>query len=103
MSLKNKSGWFLLGVLVTVLLVGGLTACYQGRRVSRWTGQAVHVELPDDLAEYEDIINISFHKNQDGETIKDITYLSTDGTVHSQEFNDWGILQGEIIWEIKGE
>lgn len=94
---------FLLGVLVSALLFGGVAACYQGRDISRLTGRATRITLPRDLASYDDIITISFHKNSSGETIKDITYISTDGTVHSKEFNDWGVFQGEIVWELAGE
>jgi hypothetical protein len=56
-------GWqyFMLGVLVTLALVGGLTACYQGRTISRWTGQAVHIKLPEEVSSYEQIVSISFH------------------------------------------
>lgn len=95
--------WFVLGLLTALLLVGGITACYQGRDISRVTGRAVHVDLPADLTGYDKIVSISFHKNSDGETLKDITYLSTDGKLHSKEYNDWGIFQGEIIWELAGE
>lgn len=94
--------WFVLGVLTTLLLIGGISACYQGRDIARITGRAVHVELPSDLTGYDQIVSISFHKNSDGETLKDITYLSTDGKLHSKEYNDWGIFQGEIIWELAG-
>ncbi len=93
--------YFLLGVLVTLLLVGSLTACYQGRKISRWTGQAVHINLPEDVRSYDQIVSISFHKNADGETFKDVTFIGTDGKLHSQEFNDWGILQGKIVWELQ--
>ena len=98
-------GWqgFLLGVLVTLLLFGGISACYQGRKISRITGGVVRVDLPKDLDSYNDILSISFHKNSDGETIKDVTYFSTDGKLHSKEYNDWGIFQGEIVWELAGE
>lgn len=95
--------WFLLGLLTALLLAGGITACYQGRDISRITGRAVHVALPSDLVSYDKIVSISFHKNNDGETIKDITYLSTDGKLHSKEYNDWGVFQGEIIWDLAGE
>lgn len=96
-------GWqyFVLGVLVTLTLVGGLTACYQGRKISRWTGQAVHIELPEDVSSYEQVISISFHKDENGGTIKDVTYMGADGKLHSHEFNDWGVLQGKIVWELQ--
>lgn len=95
--------WFLLGLLSALLLVGGITACYQGRDISRITGRAVNITLPNDLVSYDKIVSISFHKNNDGETIKDITYFSTDGKLHSKEYNDWGVFQGEIIWNLAGE
>lgn len=92
--------WFLSGMLVSLLLFGGITACYQGRDFSRWTGVAQKVDLPDDLRSYDDIITVSFHKNGSGETLKDITYISTDGKLRSREYKDWGLLEGEIIWEL---
>lgn len=92
--------WFLSGMLVSLLLFGGITACYQGRDFSRWTGIAQKVELPDDLRSYDDIVNISFHKNGSGETIKDITYIGADGKLRSREYKDWGLLEGEIMWEL---
>ena len=93
--------WFFLGIIVTFMIFGGISSCYQGRDISRYTGRAVRIDLPDDLRSYEDIVSISFHKNADGETVKDVTYIATDGLLHSKEFNDWGILQGEIIWELQ--
>lgn len=95
--------WFIMGILVATLLFGGISACYQGRDISRVTGRAVRIDLPQDLVSYDDIVSISFHKNADGETLKDITYFSTDGKLYSKEFNDWGIFQGEIVWELAGE
>ena len=100
-SLKGWQ-WFLMGILVALIVLGGLTGCYQGRQISRLTGQAAHIDLPRDLASYDKIISISFHKTDKGETIKDVTYLGADGKVHSQEYNDWGIFQGEIIWDLQG-
>jgi hypothetical protein len=94
--------WFLLGVVLTLALVSGISACYQGRKLSRLTGLSVHIKLPDDLASYDQIISISFHKNEDGETIKDVTYHGADGKVHTHEYNDWGIFQGSITWELQG-
>jgi hypothetical protein len=67
------------------------------------TGRPTSIKLPEDLASYEKIVTISFHKNDQGETIKDLTYIATDGRLHSREYNDWGIFQGEIIWELHSE
>lgn len=93
--------WFLLGILFTVIMGGGISACYQGRDIARFTGRPVHIELPEDIRSYDDIVSISFHKNSSGETLKDITYIGTDGLLHSKEYKDWGIFQGEIIWDLQ--
>jgi len=55
--------WFLLGILFTVIMGGGISACYQGRDIARFTGRPVHIELPEDIRSYDDIVSISFHKN----------------------------------------
>ena len=100
-SMKNWQ-YFLLGILVTLMLVGGISSCYQGRRISRITGRPTSINLPADVASYDDIVSVSFHKNSDGETIKDVTYISSeDGKLHSHEYNDWGIFQGEIVWNLR--
>ena len=98
----SPKGWhyFLLGVVLTLLALGGVSACYQGRDIARVTGRPVHIDLPSDVTSYEQIITISFHKNSDGETLKDVTYMGADGKMHSKEYNDWGIFQGEIIWDL---
>ena len=93
--------WFLLGVIFTVIMGGGISACYQGRDIARFTGRPVRIELPEDIASYDDIIGISFHKNGNGETLKDVTYIGVDGLLHSKEYKDWGVFQGEIIWDLQ--
>ena len=95
--------WFFLGIVITIALFGGVTACYQGRKLSRITGIPVHIDLPKDLASYDKVVGISFHKDANGETFKDVTYIGKDGKLHSHEFNDWGIFQGEIIWDLQGQ
>lgn len=92
--------WFIAGIAVSFMLFGGVSACYQGRDISRWTGRAQVVELPDDLRSYDDIVSVSFHKNGNGETLKDITYIGDDNKLHSREYKDWGLLEGEIRWEL---
>ena len=93
--------WFILGIFVSLMLFGGVTACYQGRKIARLTGRPVNIELPADVTSYDQIVSISFHKNTNGETIKDVTYKGTDGKLHSHEYNDWGVFQGEIVWELR--
>lgn len=82
--------------------MGGLTGCCQGCKILRLTRQAVHIDLPKDPAGHDKIISISFHKTDDGGTIKAVTCLGADGKVHSLEYNDGGIVQGPIIWELQG-
>ncbi|MEM7030031.1 MAG: hypothetical protein AAF629_10740 [Chloroflexota bacterium] len=94
---------FIVGILFTLVILGGVSGCYQGRKISRITGGAVNIDLPEDVTSYEQIVSISFHKNSDGETIKDVTYMGSDGKLHSKEYNDWGVFQGEIIWNLQNE
>ena len=72
----SPKGWhyFLLGVVLTLLAIGGVSACYQGRDIARVTGRPVRIDLPSDVTSYEQIVTISFHKNDKGETLKDVTY-----------------------------
>ena len=98
-TLKAWHG-FVLGVVLTLVLLVGLSACYQGRKISRITWRPVSITLPADVTSYSQVVSISFHKTPDGETIKDVTYMGRDEKLHSHEYNDWGIFQGEIIWEL---
>ncbi len=98
-SLKGWQ-WFLAGVLMTTMLFGGVSACYQGRDLSRWTGRPVNIELPPDITNPRNVISISFHKDNEGATVKDVTYIGQDGNLHSKEYRDWNLLEGEIIWEV---
>ena len=50
--------WFFLGIVVTFMLFGGISSCYQGRDISRFTGRAVRIDLPEDLRSYDDILSI---------------------------------------------
>lgn len=90
----------LLGGLITLVLVGGAIflyfSFYQGRDISRVTGVPVKVSLPDCVKSHEQVLSISFH-DKSSETIKDVTYVC-DGRLFSQEYNDYGILQGSIEW-----
>lgn len=101
----SPKGWhyFLLGVVLALLAMGGVSACYQGRDIARVTGRPVYIDLPSDVTSYDQIVTISFHKNDKGETLKDVTYIGGDGKIHSKEYNDWGIFQGEIIWELDAQ
>jgi hypothetical protein len=90
--------------LATILVVGGLVfayfSVYQGRDISRITGQAVRISLPACITSYDQIVSISFHSRSNGETIKDVTYRC-DGKLFSQEYNDFGVFQGSIEWTLQ--
>lgn len=94
----------ILGVVVPiVMLIGGIWiyfSLYQGREISRFTGVPVKVEMPDCITNYDQIVSISFHKETSGETIKDLTYIC-DGRLFSQEYNDFGLLQGSVEWTLR--
>lgn len=106
---RQRSWWAqpscLLTALVLVLLVGGgifaYVSFYQGRDISRITGIATRIALPACVTSYDQVVSISFHSRGTGETIKDVTYIC-DGRMYSQEYNDFGILQGSIEWTIQG-
>ena len=46
------------------------------------------------------MISVSFHKEPNGDTVKDMTYETLDGQIRSMEYTDkpWH-LEGTIIWE----
>ncbi len=99
----RRPGCILAVAVPLVLLVGGIWiyfSLYQGREISRYTGVPVKVEMPECITSRDQIISISFHKETSGETIKDLTYVC-DGRIFSQEYNDFGILQGSVEWIFK--
>jgi hypothetical protein len=106
----NKRPWWqnwgcLLSGIVALLLVGGAIwiylSLYQGRDIARVTGIPVKIGLPDCVQSYEQVVSISFHSISSGETVKDVTYIC-NGLMYSQEYNDFGILQGSIEWTLRG-
>ena len=62
----------------------------QSRAVSRWTGKALELQLPDDFEK-----PISFSSGRKGE--KDLFYWSTDGQMKVKTYTDWGLLESEIV------
>ena len=108
---RSGTGWWrqpgcILAIVVVLLMAGAAGwiyfGLYQGRDISRITGVPVKIPLPDCVRSSEQIISISFHSTQSGETTKDVTYIC-DGKIFSHEYNDFGILQGTIEWTVKGQ
>jgi hypothetical protein len=90
--------------VAVLLLVGGVWLylnVYQGRDISRITGQAVKIALPACVTSFDQVVSISFHTARTGETIKDVTYIC-NGQLFSEEYNDFGILTGSIEWTLRG-
>jgi hypothetical protein len=97
---QRRPGCILSIVVVVVLVVGGIwlfLSIYQGRDISRITGVPVRIALPDCVTSADQVISVSFHSKETGETIKDVTYVC-DGQLFSHEYNDFGILQGSVEW-----
>jgi len=75
-------------VLATTFL---LSSGCQSRAISRFTGAALKLELPDDFDK-----PISFASGRKGE--KDLFYWSTDGQMKVKTYTDWGLLESHIVF-----
>ena len=73
-----------------VILVLVFSTC-QSRAISRWTGAALQLELPDDFDR-----SISFASGRKGE--KDLFYWSKDGHMIVKTYTDWGLLESHIVF-----
>ena len=78
----------LFGILIAGLLL--INSC-QSRAVSRFTGSALKLELPDDFDK-----PISFASGRKGE--KDLFYWSKNGEMKVKTYTDWGVLESEIVF-----
>ena len=77
-------------LLILATLVLTLNSC-QSRVVSRWTGSALKLQLPDDFDK-----PISFSSGRKNE--KDLFYFTTDGQMKVKTYTDWGLLESEIVF-----
>ncbi|MEM7183279.1 MAG: hypothetical protein AAF518_20370 [Spirochaetota bacterium] len=96
-NFKNKD--FLLGFMTCLCLILVLNTFNCGRSLSRVGLGDQTLDLPKD---FEEMISVSFHKDRNGDTVKDMTYKATDGNYRSVEYKDklWK-LGGSIRWEKK--
>ena len=79
-------------ILLILVLTFLLSCGCQSRAISRFTGAALQLELPDDFDK-----PISFASGRKGE--KDLFYWSTDdGQMKVKTYTDWGVLESEIIF-----
>ena len=82
-----KKNIHILIILISILL---FSSC-QSRAISRITGSALELELPEDFDR-----PISFASGRKGE--KDLFYWSTDGQMVVKTYTDWGLLESHIVF-----
>ena len=78
---------------ILLLLVITFISSYecQSRAISRFTGAALKLELPDDFEK-----PISFASGRKGE--KDLFYWSINGQMKVKTYTDWGVLESDIVF-----
>ena len=76
---------------LTILLCVVIFSACQSRVISRWSGAALQLELPDDFDR-----PISFASGRKGE--KDLFYWSKDGRMIVKTYTDWGLLESHIVF-----
>jgi hypothetical protein len=88
---------FLLGFMscLVFVLLSSISNC--GRTLSRLGFGDEVLKLPKD---FKSMVSVSLHKESNGDTVKDLTYETTDGNYKSVEYRDkvWH-LEGSIRWE----
>jgi hypothetical protein len=78
---------FSISIMICIVI---FSSC-QSRAISRWTGNALQLELPDDFDR-----PISFASGRKGE--KDLFYWSKDGKMIVKTYTDWGLLESHIVF-----
>ena len=78
-------------IITTLLILIIIFSSCQSRAISRWTGNALQLELPDDFDR-----PISFASGRKNE--KDLFFWSKDGEMKVKTYTDWGLLESEIIF-----
>jgi hypothetical protein len=88
---------YILGFLSCLSLILLLNTMNCGRTLSRFGFGDQKMNLPKD---FKTMISVSFHKEANGDTVKDMTYEDLEGKIHSIEYTDkpWH-LEGSILWE----
>ena len=76
--------------LTLAIFVFMINTC-QSRVVSRWTGKALKLPLPNDFEK-----PISFASGRKDE--KDLFYWSKDGQMKVKTYTDWGLMESEIVF-----
>ena len=76
--------------IILLIIIMVFSAC-QSRAVSRLTGSALQLQLPEDFDR-----PISFASGRKGE--KDFFYWTTSGQMKVKTYTDWGMLESEIVF-----
>ena len=77
-------------IVLIIISLFSIFAC-QSRTISRFTGTALELKLPDDFDR-----PISFSSGRKNE--KDLFYWSQDGFMKVKTYTDWGLLESEIVF-----
>ena len=75
----------------TLLIIIMVFSACQSRAISRWTGTALELQIPEDFDR-----PISFASGRKGE--KDFFYWTTNGLMKVKTYTDWGMLESEIVF-----
>ena len=75
----------------TLLIIVMIFSACQSRAISRLTGTALQLQLPEDFDR-----PISFASGRKGE--KDFFYWTTNGQMKIKTYTDWGMLESEIVF-----
>ena len=89
--MHGSSRYIALAIVALALTLG--VSC--GRTTSRVVGKSGRQVL--EIEGMERFIGLSYDKKGDA-TVKDVTFLGTDGYVYTQEFKDISPLEGMIRW-----
>jgi hypothetical protein len=104
MNRKHKgfveAALYLVIVGLVILFVVGIMLCIkscapQSRMKSRLGGKPVVVQLPADCPSLDAIVNVCYDAGE-----KNVTYISSDGKLRTKTYTDWGIMQGEVVYEL---
>ena len=82
----------LLKILLSLILFLSVGCKFQTRAVSRITGEALRLELPEDFDK-----PISYSSGRKGE--KDLFYYTKSGEMKVKTYTDFGVFESEIIFK----
>ena len=78
-------------LLLTIIVLVYMFGSCQSRVISRWTGKALKLKLPNDFDR-----PISFASGRKDE--KDLFYWSSDGQMKVKTYTNWSLMESEIVF-----